>query len=132
MRVWTRKAVLLVVGIIVVVVLLVLLVLAELYARFGLGLGDPPLWQADPEIEYLPLPSKRYRRFGKEISYNAYSMRSREFGRDKTDPAERRVLVLGDSIVHGGVFVDQKQLTTMLLEKTIIAARATRPLSKLL
>ena len=58
----------LVTGLIVVTSLFALVGLLEVYARVVLGLGDPPLWMADPEIEYLPQPAKRYRRFGNRIS----------------------------------------------------------------
>ena len=37
---------------------LALLAGAEIYARKGLGLGDPPLSVADPEIEYLFAPNQ--------------------------------------------------------------------------
>ena len=90
---------------------------AEVYARVVLGLGDPPLWRADPEIEYLPVPSRSYRRFGNRVSYNAWSMRSGDFPREKASPDEVRVLVLGDSLVNGGVHVDQDALATSLLEQ---------------
>ncbi len=110
------------VGLLVAGGLLALIGLAEIYARLVLGLGDPPLWIADPEIEYLPQPSKSYRRFGNRISYNAYSMRSRDFPRSKSDPAEVRVLVVGDSIVHGGSNTDQDAVATTLLEQQLAEA----------
>ncbi len=110
------------IAVIVVTSLLVIAVLAEVYARFVLGFGDPPLWQPDPEIEYLPQPSKSYLRFGKRISYNAYSMRSREFPRKKVNPAELRVLVVGDSIINGGAHTDQQALATTLLEHRLAEA----------
>lgn len=109
-------------GLIIVASLFALLALVELYARVVIGLGDPPLWIEDREIEYLPQPSKRYRRFGNRISYNAYSMRSRDFPPSKSDPAEVRVLVVGDSIVHGGSNTDQDALATTLLEKRLTEA----------
>ena len=96
--------------------LLTLLVLAEVYARVALGLGNPPLYMADPRIEYLALPSRTYQRFGNRVSYNAHSMRSRDFPAHKSDPAELRVLVVGDSIVNGGAQTDQDALATSLLE----------------
>ncbi len=107
---------------IIATALIALFVLAEVFARVALGLGNPPLWLEDPEIEYLPRPSRSYVRFGKRISYNAYSMRSREFPRVKSDPAELRVLVVGDSIVHGGAQTDQQALATALLEKRLAEA----------
>jgi hypothetical protein len=105
----------------VLAVLAAVVVAAELMARGALGLGDPPLWQADPEIEYLPQPSRSYRRFGNRVTYNAWSMRSREFPRTRSDPREARVLVVGDSIVNGGAAVDQDALATALLEQRLAA-----------
>ncbi len=103
-------------GLIVVASLFALVGLLEVYARVVMGLGNPPLWMADPEIEYLPHPAKSYLRFGNRISYNAYSMRSRDFPRNKVNPAELRVLVVGDSIINGGAHTDQQALATTLLE----------------
>ncbi len=108
--------------IIVIGSLLALLVLAEVYVRVGLGLGDPILYSADPYIEYLALPSRTYHRLGNRISYNAHSMRSRDFPARKTDPAEVRVLIVGDSIVNGGGQTDQDALATSLLERELSEA----------
>lgn len=96
-----------------------LLIAAELFARFYLGLGDPPLWMADPEIEYLMQPSREYRRVGRVSRYNAYSMRSDDFPRRKSEPGEFRVMVFGDSVVNGGVLSDQSRLATTLLQQEL-------------
>lgn len=88
---------------------------AELIARFVVGLGDPPLYDLDPQIEYLYKPSKVYRRFGHTISINSHSMRSPEFPREKTSADELRVLLIGDSIVTGGARIDQYELATSIL-----------------
>ncbi len=116
----------LVTGLTVVASLFVLVGLFEVYARVVLGLGNPPLWMADPEIEYLPQPAKSYFRFGNRISYNAYSMRSRDFPRNKVNPDELRVLVVGDSIINGGAQTDQQALATTLLEHKL-AESLNRP-----
>ena len=89
----------------------VLFIAAELLVRFGIGLGDPPLWRLDPKIEYIAKPGD-HRRFGNRIHYNAYSMRSDEFPETKSDPEEIRVLVIGDSVVNGGNYIDQADLAT--------------------
>ena len=102
--------------------LVILLVLAELVARFVLGLGDPPLLISDPQIEYLFQPSREYRRFGNRIAYNAYSMRSDPMLATRSDPHQRRVLVIGDSIVNGGNRMDQSQLATELLKTQLSSA----------
>jgi len=99
-----------------------LLVAAELFARFYLGLGDPPLSMADPQIEYLYKPSATYHRFGNTITYNQWSMRSDDFPQKKADPNEFRVMVLGDSIVNGGAHTDQSELATTILQQQLRAA----------
>lgn len=96
-------------------VIMALLIGVELMARFYLGLGDPPLSMTDPEIEYLFKPSRTYHRFGNVIRFNAYSMRSDDFTSTKIDPSELRVMVIGDSVVNGGVLTDQSRLATTLL-----------------
>lgn len=100
----------------------ILLVSAEIVARFYLGLGDPPIYLADPEIEYLVKPGE-YHRFGHTSFYNSFSMRSREITRTKTDPEEFRVLIIGDSVVNGGAQTDQSELATVLIEKRLSANR---------
>ncbi|MDB5174878.1 MAG: hypothetical protein JWN51_3651 [Phycisphaerales bacterium] len=91
----------------------------ELFCRFYLGMGDPPLMMADPQMEYLFKPSRTYHRFGHRISYNAYSMRCDDFPLHKARPDELRVMVIGDSVVNGGARVDQTDLVTSLLQKQL-------------
>jgi hypothetical protein len=78
-----------------------MLMVTELTLRFVVGLGNPPLFNRHPEIEYLLRPGS-YCQFGNRIFVNSMGMRSPE---DATLPirvGELRVLVLGDSIVNGG------------------------------
>jgi hypothetical protein len=110
----------------VLIVLVLLFVGGELFARFYLGLGDPPLMQADPQIEYLFKPNQDCKRFGHRIKYNQYSMRSDDVSVHKSAPNELRVLVVGDSVVNGGVQTDQSQLATSLLQ-TQLAQDLKRP-----
>lgn len=91
------------------------LVALEGFCRFYLGLGDPPLSIADPQIEYMFKPNMTYRRFGNLVHYNAWSMRSDDFPAHKTNPNELRVMVLGDSVVNGGSLMDQSKIATTLL-----------------
>ena len=100
-------------------VLLICFIAAELIARFFLGLGDPPLFKLDPEIEYLALPDGDYERFGNQISYNSYSMRASQFPETKTDPNELRIMVIGDSVINGGSRIDQVGLATEVLKQRL-------------
>jgi hypothetical protein len=95
------------------------LVGGEMFARHGLGLGDPPLSMADAEIEYLFVPSQSYRRFGNRVAYNQWHMRSEPFGPVKAGPDERRVVFLGDSVINGGSQTDQSELATELLRRRL-------------
>jgi len=104
---------------IVCLILIVLLIGGELYARFGLGLGDPPLLRTHDQIEYLAIPSRQYRRYGNTVTYNAYSMRSADFPTHKHDEEELRVLFFGDSIINGGSLTDQAELATELLRERL-------------
>ena len=105
-------------GVTLLVVLVIGGVGGELVARYALGLGDPPLYRLDPDVEYILVPGRTYHRMGNVYAVNAYSMRSPEFSRTK--PAgELRVLVVGDSIVNGGARVDQTQLATEALKESL-------------
>ena len=106
--------------------LLAVLIAAELFLRIHYGLGDPPLSIADPDIEYVFAPSQEVRRLGNRIHYNAYSMRSDDFPRRKSDPRELRVLTIGDSVINGGAQTDQADLATSILQRQL-TERLNRP-----
>jgi hypothetical protein len=91
----------------------------EMFCRFAIGLGDPPLYQADSKMEYLLQPSRTYHRFHDRFTVNSYSMRADEFPPHKSSPNELRVLVVGDSIVYGGVRIDQKDIDTEILKRNL-------------
>jgi hypothetical protein len=93
-------------------------VAGEVVSRTWLGLGDPPLSIADAEIEYLSKPGI-YHRFGNRIFVNSHHMRSDEFPAIKQSPDEVRVMVMGDSVVHGGGLTDQADLATERLQAAL-------------
>lgn len=72
--------------------------------------GDPPLYVLDERIEYLYKPSSVYKRFGNLVKINQWSMRADDFPQHKSDERELRVLLMGDSILAGGVRVGQRDL----------------------
>jgi hypothetical protein len=89
---------------------------AEGFARYVLGLGDPPLTIRDPQIEYLFAPSRCYKRFGNRVCFNKWSMRSASFPKQRA-PGEFRVLIFGDSVVNGGSLTDQDDLATEIIHR---------------
>ena len=100
----------------------------EAVARFVFGLGDPPLFQCDPDpnLLYIEQPSKSYYRMHHRFSVNAYSMRSADFPAKRVSPSEIRVMVIGDSVVNGNSPVGDEQLATTLLQANL-AAQSGRP-----
>ena len=94
----------------------IVLVGAELLCRRIIGLGDPPLIIRDPKIDYLFAPSHSYARLGNTITFNSFSMRADDISENKKDPNEFRVLVIGDSVVYGGVLTDDRNLATRILQ----------------
>lgn len=99
--------------------LLVLVGLAELAARAFLGLGDPVLYVADPQVEYMLRPDQDVTRLGHRIVVNRYGMRSRPMAEHKSDERELRILVMGDSVVNGGNRIDHSELATTRLEQQL-------------
>lgn len=82
------------------------------------GYGDPPLMRLDPKLEYVSVAGT-YQRFGRTIRINSLGMRGDE---PRPIPPDLRILLIGDSIVHGTYRTDQ--------DETISAALA-RELSRL-
>lgn len=98
----------------IIVTIEVLFTMGELYARYILGLGDPPIIIIDDKIEYMFAPNQTRYRFGNTISYNSKSMRSSEtpsFAMKNVN----RILVLGDSVINGGALTDQTKLATEIV-----------------
>tara|TARA_B100000886_G_scaffold219394_1_gene152327 strand:- start:332 stop:1318 length:987 start_codon:yes stop_codon:yes gene_type:complete len=90
----------------------------ELFSKFYLGLGDPPLTRTHETIEYEFLPNQKVKRFRKKnlIKTNSFGMRSENFSEDKS---KLRIIIYGDSVVWGGSLIDQKDLSTEILKKLL-------------
>ena len=95
---------------------LVALAASEAAARFGLGLGDPPLYEASEAYEYRLKPDQRVQRFGHLLSTNHLGLRSADVP-SRRHPSRRRLLVIGDSIVWGGSQLDQRLIATELIRR---------------
>lgn len=91
------------------------LILLELTLRILFGFGDPLLYLGDAEIGYLLAPNQSVKRFGNRIEINEYSMRSPKF---TPKPSTKRVLMIGDSIINGGWWTDQKDTVSELIARS--------------
>jgi hypothetical protein len=110
---------------IAIAILIGITLLIEFGLRLTVGLGNPPLYIADPEIGYLLAPNQNLRRRGNLFKINQYSMRSDNIERNKPD-GTLRLFLLGDSIVNGGWWTDQKDILSEFIE-TEIAQMSDRP-----
>lgn len=88
-----------------------LLLLGEIGLRFY-GFAEAPLYKASGSYEYIAKPNQDMMRFGNHIHYNSYSQRS-----DEPDTTKVIILGLGDSVIYGGVQVDQDDIATSLFTK---------------
>lgn len=104
-----------------IAVLVGLGVAAELFARYQLGLGDPPLSRVDEALEYTFVGPRVYHRFGNVIAYNAFYQRSPEVTQQRSDANELRVLMLGDCVINGGSLTDQAELASAIIEQRLAA-----------
>ncbi|MBX3406791.1 MAG: SGNH/GDSL hydrolase family protein [Phycisphaeraceae bacterium] len=95
--------------------LLLLAAAGEVALRVVWGLGDPPLYVLDEQVEYLYKPSSSFTRMGNHVRINQWSMRADEFPASKADPRELRILLMGDSILAGGARIDQSDLASAVI-----------------
>lgn len=98
---------------------------AELFARYYLGLGTPPLSVEDPQIEYMFKPDQDVYRFGNHFVINHYGMRSNSFPPLRKGD-ELRIMVFGDSVLNGGNLTDQADLATTVLQKKLTERTARK------
>lgn len=93
---------------------IVIITLSEIILRENYGFGDNVLVREDPDFEYIAQPNQEKKRFGKEIFFNEFSMRSAEYQSNS-----RTILGLGDSVLNGGSLIDQTELATSLLNDAL-------------
>ncbi|WP_448570608.1 hypothetical protein [Trichothermofontia sp.] len=98
--------------------LVVTITSGEIFSRYYLGLGTPPLSIAHPTIEYMFKPNQDVYRFGNHIIINQYGMRTAPFSVDETDD-ELRIMVFGDSVLNGGNLTDHADLATTFLQEKL-------------
>ena len=86
--------------------------------RLFLGLGKRPLYIADDEIGYLLAPNQKVRRLGKLTIINQYSMRTEAIESSPLNDTIRLFLI-GDSIINGAWWTDQKETISALVQEKI-------------
>lgn len=97
---------------------LVLLALAEVILRAqGFGPGAV-VYTADPRAGYYPSPNQRLDRYGGRVHTNGLGMRAPDYPIGKPD-GKFRILMLGDSTLWGGSYVDQDQLYARILDRKL-------------
>ena len=83
--------------------------MSELALRQVWGFANAPLYFESDSYEYMACPNQDGYRFGNHYHYNSYSQRSEE-----PDSTKKIVLGLGDSVLFGGVLIDQDTIATSL------------------
>lgn len=94
-----------------------LLALAEGVLRTQ-GFGHALLYIADPMVGYYPQPNVALARYGGLVRTNEWGMRSPSAPRRKPRGAFR-ILMLGDSTLYGGSYVDQDDLYSTRVRKQL-------------
>lgn len=100
-----------------------LVVASEVILR-TLGFGNAILYQPDAQVGYYVAPNQEEHRYGGHIKTNAYGMRAPDFEQTKS-PGTLRILMLGDSTLYGGSYIDQKELYARLLDDALDAKPGT-------
>jgi lysophospholipase L1-like esterase len=82
-------------------------ILAEVYLR-SIGLGNPILFYANASYRFAPQPNQRQvRRRGAAVTVDSKGLRSTT---DWGDPADGKLLFIGDSVTWGGTYIDDRDL----------------------
>jgi len=103
----------------VAAVSLVLLFAASEITLRIFGFGHPVVYVLDPQAGYYPLPGQTVtRERGASLRFNSFGMRAPDFPREKL-PGVFRILMLGDSTLYGGSYIDQKDLYARRLEAAL-------------
>lgn len=83
-----------------------------------LGFGETVQVYLDDKIEYVLVENQDVTRFGNKIKINSLGHRSEEISEKKTEN-ERRILLVGDSVVYGNHHVDQTETIAYFLSQSL-------------
>jgi hypothetical protein len=98
-----------------------LLVIGELVLR-AYGFGNAVLYVADDMAGFYPAGNQDVHRLGGRVLTNELGMRAPSYTPEKP-PGVFRILMLGDSTLYGGQYVNQDELYARLLEQKLRQAR---------
>jgi hypothetical protein len=82
------------------------------------GFGHTVLYVADPDIGYYPQPNAELIRYGGRVATNQFGMRSPPIDREKP-PGVFRILMIGDSTLYGGSYIDQEDMYATVVQKRL-------------
>jgi len=105
----------------IVIILIITFLSLEIVMRVFFGFCDTVLMTESANFEYIAQPNQKRYRFGNNIHYNAFSMRS-----EPIDTAAVKILGFGDSVINGGVQTDHDALATTLLSSHLSEALDTK------
>ncbi|GEM_PF-277079 len=103
-----------------------LLLSAEIVLRL-MGFGDPVIYRVDAASGYYPAPNQDVSRSGGRTVINEFGMRSPPV-KDPKPEGELRVLMIGDSTLFGGSYIDQDDLYSRRLESLLQGKANGRPI----
>jgi hypothetical protein len=104
------------------IIFLVLFVVAlELVLRNYFGFCQAVLLKEDKNFEYIAKPNQHLVRFRHKIDYNSLSMRG-----DEVEKASLKILGFGDSILNGGVLVNNEEVATRIVEDRLSISLKTK------
>ena len=98
--------------IIAVFILVVILLIGEILLRLLCGFTKAPLYQQSKKWEYMTCPNQDGYRFGRHFHFNSFGQRSEE-----PDSSKTIILGLGDSVLFGGMMIDQDSTSTYIFNQ---------------
>lgn len=101
-----------------ILTMVALLGLAELILRVE-GFGpNAVVYVLDPLAGYFPAPNQNHVRYGGRVIVNRLGMRAPEYSEEKPEGVFR-VLMIGDSTLWGGSYVDQDELYARIVDRKL-------------
>ena len=90
---------------------------AEVVLRL-MGVGNPILYVNDAQVGFYPAPNQSVQRYGNRVSTNSFGMRAPEISAQKK-AGTFRILMIGDSTLWGGSYIDQQGLYARRVEQAL-------------